>query len=279
MLTMKLETSEGSSWQHPLFDPNSLYRLSTADSVWSDGGQQSVRDFFAGLARTSLQEEWLAPPPDSPQPWGLVGVADETVHRLLKERQDIEDPVEETAVAEPACAGAMPSTPALLVEILDGQVSLPQPQRGRQLFTGAGTLRGEWPEGWESTFWARIPLAAWHSKPLVASRRCLLLLLTYDLVKRLARALGQPLSEKEKDALNVIGAALRRDVLTLEQSTQEGRRRASRLSGILALAPGVEATTDAEGRFQAKVDLQRPCPILNGWTWAVCCVGGKVEET
>ena len=78
---------------HPLFDESSFYRLATRESVFSDGGVQSIKDFFAALARQDLHEEWQRRIPPEPQRWGFVGVSDKDIHEFLRGNVPVPVPV------------------------------------------------------------------------------------------------------------------------------------------------------------------------------------------
>jgi hypothetical protein len=256
---------------HPLFDNRSFFRLATNESVWRDGGQQSVRDHFQMRRRQLLREVWADEIPQQPQEWGFGQPADQEIHELLSR-----DALATFASPHPLWGGAaatqeevtgqeeMAYTPALVLLVLDREGAAGKPDLRRQptdLFTGIGATPGRTADAFSV-----------HVRDLPARRACLLFLVTFDLVSSLARELATSEPRKEGDVLAILRTALDRHTLASQQASAEARRRAYRTSMLLARTPALQGETTEEGALQLTVDLGRPCPVLDLGTWVALLV-------
>jgi hypothetical protein len=282
---------------HPLFDEASFYRLATRESVWADRGRQSVIDFFHGLTRQLLLAQWQEKAQQEAQPWGLLSLTDESVHEFLTHNSRCAQEDAERAGQFETSGGAkvrrvvvqpapFQATPALVLLALSGTgaAGAPAVARDPAVFTGAGEVsQTEFPSFDIDIPIARLLASDVERRPQEGEskrvsfdkRRCLVLILTYDIVVRLARILGRGEPADEPQALRVIQEALCSESLSRTQPSEEALRRAFQLSGVLALAPGLSGSSDSEGRFQMSVDLGKPCRALEPWTWVLACVDAE----
>jgi len=291
---------------HPIFDRTGFYRLATEDLVWSDdAGRQTIRDFFQSRRRHGLRESWKTEVPEQPQDWGLGPPVNVAIHEFLKaksERVRRQQPERESldVAAAPGASGEEELEPALLILRLEhGDLDLtedraPRPTRSPWfLFTGVGEKPGSRSS---PTFEVNIPLLA-----LTERHRCLLLILTCEIIERLAAilrpaplirveggasrnrppftALSRVPIQSEDHAIEVILQAFRRETLSNQTADSETRERPFRVSTLLALEPGLTGLTDDENRFRAMVDLGQECPGLDCGTWVVLCVGPGEEPS
>jgi hypothetical protein len=256
---------------HPLFDKRGFYRLATEESVWSDGGKQSVRDYFQTRRRLLLREGWAEEIPQQPQEWAYGHPSDQEIHDLL--RRDAlatfasPHPLRAAPVAtqeEVTGREEMAYTPALVLLVLGREGEVGKPNLRRQpsdLFTGVGTT----PSRMSDAFSVRV-------RDLPGRRQCLLLLVSLDLVNSLAGHLAMSRARNEEDVLAVLHTALDRHTLTSQQSSTVARRRSYHISMLLARTPALEGETTEDGVLVLTVDLERPCPELDLGTWVVLLV-------
>jgi len=102
--------------KHPIFDPNGLYRLASRESVWEDGGVESVRRFFHARTRRNLREVWLHEVPSEPQDWGFDPKLNQLIHEhLVRQSQAAKESAAPAAVVHAAGHPELLPTPALVI--------------------------------------------------------------------------------------------------------------------------------------------------------------------
>ncbi len=274
---------------HPFFDPKSVYRLATRESLWADGGYQSVRRFFHDLAAAAACSRWdfeqEIPPQPPPEGYGYGADLDADIHWFLRRNRELLSSREEPAprgaeimAGVPVPLGAraedMMPRPGLVVVQLD---PLPErlelrpvrpPEAGDDVFSGAGQAP---PETRFDRFAVNVP-------GLPAHRWCMVLLVVDELLAALAQnALKMPAPTNQTAAMAVLAQALDAKALSGENGGPEAARRAFFLSTTWALAPGLEGISGEDCHFRAEVELGRQCPGLPHCCWVLVCVGPEVK--
>lgn len=260
---------------HPLFDETSLYRLATRDSVWADGGEESIRSFFVARARADLRREWTERAP-AKQNWNFGEPLNSEIHELLKKNQRPRDyTLRIRGFVQAPPARPKEPAPALLTFRADDR---PVPRQG--LFTGVGEVA---PGKKISEFQVDID-------DLGDADLGIVMIFTRDMVERLAAILSKTVGSEdvateasaeqsqEDVALDVLGKALSAETLAPTEASAEQSQKAFRVSTLLALAPTLVGEI-RDGRFQAHVDLGQECPALEPWTWLVGCFGREAVPT
>jgi hypothetical protein len=278
-----MSTAESAHNVHPLFDPTSLYRQAMEESTFRiDNGEQSIRNFFGDRRRRELHRQWGLGEIDEgePQDWSFGPAGNRMVHDHLL-ASSVGEPV---AVPSPIGGPPRERTPALLVYRFDlGPASQdPAPLRTSseesQPFTGCGREDG----GGRSIIEFRVNINRDNVPGLPDGHIAMLMLITPAAANMLRLRVmdlrgfsrrGDLPRISEAEAITWITRALDREMLTARRPPL----RALRVSNQLALCPALQGII-RDGTFKSKIDLGGEGPPLEEWTFAVLCVGQKVER-
>lgn len=285
---------------HPLFRPDSFYRLATDDWLWFDGGQTAIRRFFEGLRKRELL---AAGKPGAD--WGF----DEQRNRELDEHlgfADSRSSLTWTSNLRERRAEKMMSQRVPVMGATPGEIT-----RSVHLFDvgsssvtdlGIRSINSVFPQTESSaTFFPDVP-------GVPVDRSCLLLLISRSQLKLLetmnkiepsrfprldarvptewSNLLDRIDDSPVNDPGQVLAEAIRTTMIDPEEQTAENLpqlRRAWWVSSVLSEAVGVSGVSEKVGigsnyRFHREITLDRESPAIDADEYtAVLCVGPKAD--
>ncbi|MDA1165957.1 MAG: hypothetical protein O3B13_22905 [Planctomycetota bacterium] len=248
---------------HALFDPYSRYRQATEVSIWEDGGQTSVVQFFREQLRQKLREEWMFEVPSEPQDFGYSPETNKALYESMKRRAEAVGATRQQRTPQREMAAPEMSSPALLVFDFADPESVSEPEQhrfpdlGAETFTGFNSKPVREADHFEVDLW------------LEPYRHTVLLLLSPVRLRHLSEALGID----EPDTLAMIQQALSHESLSSTTRQQRQQSLASRLCDVLRLVPTLEGISNREGNLKLAVDLGCSCPVADPDSWLVACQG------
>ncbi|SRR6266545_2115624 len=175
-------TPANRAYVHPLFDANSRYRKGCELSVWSDGGEGSIRRFFEALRLAFLDARWDK---DKVDDWGQGDEINQEIHEYRRRVQAVSDRVgrrTEAEVQERVLAGVgdmAPGRPLATPGFFLIDLSVPRPDKPRLQRGPVWAVTGMDPSVRKQI--PRIPQFSVKIPELPDGRRCMLLLLTNGL--------------------------------------------------------------------------------------------------
>lgn len=282
--------SSDRSFVHPLFDDNSFYRLSTRESVWHDGGNQSVMDFFLSQYRQELRREWQVNVPDQAQEYRFGDVLDRALD--VQRRRVAGTPLQS------------PLTPPKFALLGKGRDEMPEPALLRVDLTEDKPIDELRTEDISRGSPSSLVYPSWSNSQgdkfavglagVPKGRRCLVLIITLKLLEQLhgvlsgaatpsdsdlfPRSVPQEPIGNEASALTAISRTISPSSLRPQSPTDSATVMAYRLSVALGCAPALEGTSSDDERFHVTVDLPAGCPPLEAWTWVLCCIGPSLPD-
>ncbi|TSC58202.1 MAG: hypothetical protein Greene041619_762 [Candidatus Peregrinibacteria bacterium Greene0416_19] len=259
---------------HPFFSVGSLYDLGTRESVWSDAGVHTMREFFMGLYRRRWADRYRSdnPPTEVPD-LGFSPNVNALLHRSALERP-------------PDVHGASPPLPGVPHLVILDMQDAATVAIGRPALVRCSELDNP-NRSDASCFRLQVDFAPWG--PAAYHAPVKVLVITHEMLEvlegcRLDSAVWSPLQGTTVPGMEVgtrvrdQSEALLRilDPRVIEPSDEDGEGsldRASKLCTLLSLAPGLAGSTDAAGQFLVAMDFGRPCPPMDAHTVIAVCVG------
>ena len=251
---------------HALFDPYSRYRQATEVSIWEDGGQTSVVQFFRERMRQQLRKDWAFEVPSEPQDFGYSPETNNALYESMKRRAEAVGATRQQRTPQREMAAPKMSSPALLVFDFADPESVSEPEQHRFPDLGAETFTGFNPKPVREADHFEVDL--W----LEPYRHTVLLLLSPVRLRHLSEALRTEVINQQY-AIAMIQQALSQESLSNTTRQQRQQSLASRLCDVLRLVPTLEGISNREGNLKLAVDLGCSCPVTDPDSWLVACQG------